>query len=500
MPANDFEKQVQKQLDELQLNPSASVWKKVEEQIREKKRRRVIVLFLLPIIVMILGVSYYLFLYSGKEKSLVRQPATPIKQSQSTTANINSVQKNQQANSEQTEHTTAKRQDEINNTTTTTPSPGQQELVKTDNEGSADYSITNASIGKQRKNNTVKNVGKQTRSNKQTNNSFELATQTPSKQKNIADNKGVIATDAKGIGEKNEPVKDLLAKDAQDSDLPAEKKAITEKNDSVAITATNPATKEETLPKKKMGKSPIKWGIDVSAGVSSTQGGVFSLEKSYVADMSTGIPPLTSGGGGPVAAIPPSETMAGPAFRIGLVAEMQVSKKSSFSAGLQYAYASNKIKTGVKKDTAITLSPNYASNGLTGTRVNQIYRGAQQNDYTNKYHFISLPIWYHLQLNKGKKLPVQWDLGIAASYMISSNALVYSEGYGGIYYHDKEVFNKMHFNLGTGLSFRLKSKNNSEWVIGPELSFDMSSLIKNDKQQYLFYGGVSTKFFFPKKK
>ena len=36
MRENEFEKQVQKQLEDFQLNPSASVWENVEDQVRKK--------------------------------------------------------------------------------------------------------------------------------------------------------------------------------------------------------------------------------------------------------------------------------------------------------------------------------------------------------------------------------------------------------------------------------------------------------------------------------
>jgi hypothetical protein len=175
-----------------------------------------------------------------------------------------------------------------------------------------------------------------------------------------------------------------------------------------------------------------------------------------------------------------------------------MSKKSRFSAGLQYAYSSNQVNTGGKQDSTINL----ASNNYSSAQVNVFYRGAQQNKYTNSFHFIQIPLWYHLQLNKGKKLPLQWNMGLSFGYLFSTNGLVYDTSYGGIYYHNKGAFNKFHFNMATGLSFRLKGKNNSEWIIGPELSFDLKKLINNPagKKQYLMYGGISTRFLFPQKK
>src|SRR5712671_7237178 len=77
MPANEFEKQVQRRLDDLQLNPSASVWKNVEQQIRNKKRRRVIVFFLLPLALGLFGYSIFYLVQRGRK---TEQPGNPVTQ------------------------------------------------------------------------------------------------------------------------------------------------------------------------------------------------------------------------------------------------------------------------------------------------------------------------------------------------------------------------------------------------------------------------------------
>ena len=59
MQEQNFEKQVQKKLEELNLLPSDSVWKKVEEQIREKKDRRKIFFWLIPFALLCGGIYFY---------------------------------------------------------------------------------------------------------------------------------------------------------------------------------------------------------------------------------------------------------------------------------------------------------------------------------------------------------------------------------------------------------------------------------------------------------
>ena len=40
MAANEFEKNVRKEMDEFKVQPSGEVWSKIEDRIRETKRKR----------------------------------------------------------------------------------------------------------------------------------------------------------------------------------------------------------------------------------------------------------------------------------------------------------------------------------------------------------------------------------------------------------------------------------------------------------------------------
>src|SRR4030095_317419 len=67
MAANEFEKNVRKEMDEFKIHPSEDVWVKVEERIRENKRKRRILFFILfSSIALILG-GYGLYNLPGKK-------------------------------------------------------------------------------------------------------------------------------------------------------------------------------------------------------------------------------------------------------------------------------------------------------------------------------------------------------------------------------------------------------------------------------------------------
>jgi hypothetical protein len=70
MAANEFEKNVRKEMDEFKVQPSGEVWSKIEDRIREKKRKRRIVFFILfsSIALMLAGYGIYNF-SSNKPRS-----------------------------------------------------------------------------------------------------------------------------------------------------------------------------------------------------------------------------------------------------------------------------------------------------------------------------------------------------------------------------------------------------------------------------------------------
>ena len=135
-------------------------------------------------------------------------------------------------------------------------------------------------------------------------------------------------------------------------------------------------------------------------------------------------------------------------------------------------------------------------------RLDAVYRAVHQKDYTNLYHFIQVPVSYHLQLNKGEKLPIIWNAGVSVSYLFKANALVYDTTAGGIYYKDRDLLNKWQINLHTGFSLRFGKPQKMQWSVGPEISIALNKLTRDayNNRQYTFYSGLSGRIFLPRKK
>jgi hypothetical protein len=92
--------------------------------------------------------------------------------------------------------------------------------------------------------------------------------------------------------------------------------------------------------------------------------------------------------------------------------------------------------------------------------------------------------------------------GVSPSYLLGTNALLYDTAAGGIYYHNKDLVTRTHFNFISGISYQFKNKKNLEFSIGPQFSFDVSEVFKTDldKRKYFLYTGIDARIFFEKKK
>ncbi|TMI75603.1 MAG: PorT family protein [Bacteroidetes bacterium] len=287
------------------------------------------------------------------------------------------------------------------------------------------------------------------------------------------------------------------------------KAADSEQTNAIPVSTDKPEVKnaakteepKQAVVKKEPGKTRTRWGLDFSVGVSSVQTEPFPKLKfgasadALYAGSSQNLPSGTPVGGA-APPTPPSDITQGLSFKIGYRREWKVSERSSFSGGIQYAYESTHMKIGSAVDSSLRVAASY--NNYASMQVNKSYRAGDKDKYTNSFHFVSIPIGYHWMVNKN--LPLQLNFEASLSYLLSTNALVYSSSNGGIYYRDEDAFNKMQFAIGTGLSYRFKTKKGTEWVVGPQLSFNTSSLLANDHKQYLWFGGLNTQLFFPKKK
>ena len=494
MQENEFEKRLKDEMSEFRVRPSEVVWNKIEDELRKKKRRRVIFIFFLLAGLSVVGYSGYV-LFTSQKQILLKQ-------------DIAKTDENKHENQKPLPTDDAKKISPVNelsdqpkkplntpnnlNPENKTPKIDDDQLAqqrrKPDDESEVLKSSTNI-------NSTA------SKNNRATPGEKTVALQSEKNRKRGTEPAAINADDA--------PQKNIEANEQ----LSSEKKQTNAQAPGSAVAAIK--KQEQKLPpvppkSVKKTNSSLRWALEVSGGISQLSNKAFSFTGvNQQADaLYVNTPGNNTGGntGGFTVYYPPSEVARGSAFRAAVVGEMSISKRSSVSAGLGYAYYSNEIKTGSHKDSSFILRTITAQS----VALNSYYQGSHVIGYKNKYHFIQVPINYQLQLNKGVKVPIVWNIGVSPAYLFSTNALVYDTASGGIYYKNKDAFNKFHLNLNTGISFRIGKPNKLQWSIGPEVSMDMTGLSRDSEQanassisgsqkRYFIYGGLAGRVYLKKK-
>lgn len=492
MPVNDFEKQVQQKLDELQLRPSPAVWTDVEKQIRkEKKRRRVIIFWwLLPLLLTGAGAGYYFTqVKSSKPTSATQLPTNQKNTAEDTEQNLTRKSNNTQSNILQKEE-----QQSI--TGATTPS---STTTATKDEKKLDYQ---------------RQVGKDPGQLIVTSQSATLQ----KKKKNPAAN---TIADAKPIQEK-EIVK-VNAPTVTNPEYPElltstepyekEKTSLSVTMDSVKVTAPVDPPKEvalnEPVTAQTNNPGPIKitrnkWqlGVEFRPGLSNTiDGPLFDGQKS----MNLYSQPNSSPGNitSSVPFAPPvliSSPERGFSAALEIFARKSLSKRWEFQGGLQYQYLSTYIEVGSHVASSRQLNNDMSAGIVVDNYYNAPNTGTGNNSYTNQYHLLGISARMSWNIINKKKFLLSWDNGFTYGKLISTNALLFDPT-SRSYYQDFNAFKKTQFSLNTGLTFPVWSNKAFTLAIHPFASYTLSPVLKEAERNMQFVNyGVGFKFLLPPKK
>ena len=448
MEENKFEKEVQKKMDELQIQPSDAVWQRIELRIGKKKNRRwgLVILFLCAGI--LLPAGYWLWNMgeqkvlenSHSEKSMLeknRDPSPAAKDNKIVQPQIHP--NSESANKKNNDVANDKKKGKGKQNTLFNSSNANQPF------NSGDRGATTFSIRKKIKDKTVSKTEMQISppetSQKQTNNENTISD-------SLNNNDKIIDVDSL-----SKPV--VLDEITKQKDTSKQQQAILE-----AI--------------KHVNKNGWKFGLLFAGGISGAGKDLLSL--SYPA---ASYNPGTLNSPGQQPGFSSSGTNAGFGFIIGVSAEKNISKKIEFVSGINFKSFSTSVKL-------------YDSAGT------YIARSAL-NKYINHFNFIDVPLSLKFQLGHGKHLPLSWQAGISISELISSNALQLNSS-TGYYYKNNSLFNRTQIGFNTAFLLTLFSKQKQSILIGPYFYYDASKIANEglfDKKHFLFTG-VHTQIIFGK--
>jgi hypothetical protein len=183
--------------------------------------------------------------------------------------------------------------------------------------------------------------------------------------------------------------------------------------------------------------------------------------------------------------IRPSALKHGPAFSPGLYLKKQLNYRMALSIGLNYTLYTSSYQVGQKSDSIIVPQAYVADQ----RQFAGIFRAGSNVKYTNRYHFVELPVLVNTKLTGRREAGLSWDVGFSISRLVSTNALFY-DGLTGLYYKDNGRFNKTQWNFITGLPVNLHSSKNFSLLAGPQFQYNLTRLSngKNGATHLVFIG------------
>ncbi len=445
---NNFEKQVQQKMDELRFAPTAPVWEQIEKQIRAKKDRRRLLIWL-PLIVLLTGTGMWLLRNEnpGKVEAVVIQ-----KTERQTVIDHDPIA------GKTVPHTNMPMPAEGNNTSSIPETPRSQKLFD---------GITAGARSTDKQGRIKGNAA--TESNKGTSEVKTTETVLP----------GTL------FREKDESLNNELMPERYIGQHLMDMPVFTLWMDSVKrrtlVRGNNLLADSSIVNSKKTKASHWEAGIAASAGYSGVSKSFDVIPAALQADAGSVTGSYNSSNG--YRSSPVNKHMA---FSIGARFKKSISSRTSFALGIDYRFYSTSIKVGQEKlqDTIVG----------TNRSVNSFYMGYGPNmqDYTNQFHFIALPV--SLEWKGGDHMPVYLEASFAINQLIHTNGLVF-DGRTGIYYSDKKAYNKTQLMTGLGLSYELLK---SRLFIGPLAQYGIRKMENRSTSNHLVYAGLQARYFFGK--
>jgi hypothetical protein len=433
---NEFEKQVSRKMEELDLHPSEPVWDRIESQIRFKKERRRLVIWIPLLLFLLIGSGIWFYFFKKDETVAGR-----VEQSPAGTANTKTPKKSSNPISQE-------------NVAVIIHTENKQP-IKSSATLSSENSLTQLSRP-QKINNTSINRFDLTG----TKNTGVVKTENPSSTQDQGSSEPVISNP---VTEPSivEPTKDRI--------------------DSIAETTIPSDTSElNTSPAlaKTIKKENKKWqpGFSVGAGISGEgdrSAGSSRNEMLQSNQPTSGISPIAS----------PAEE--GLFISAGIELRKPVSARASLLTGLRYQYYTSKRATGMP----------IASTSFADRQVSYANSTSQGVYYPNShYHYLSIPVY--LQYQVIKNIPLHLDAGISVQKLLSSNSVIYDRS-TNTYSPGKEGIAKTQLMTGLGLGYSFNLKNKNSLLLGPSFQYGLNAVNKKENRS-LYSFGLNAQYYFKK--
>jgi hypothetical protein len=446
---NNFERQVKETMDGFSIQPSAPVWEKVEREIRQKKERRRLVLWILP-----------LLLAGGLWLALLQNHADEKQDTAVNTVNAPAAADEKEAPKGPLSPIELTEQEK------TLPAIQSKK-------GSAPITVNETNELTSVKNTRTKDNSSKAVTRKNISHKQQLNVSDPSGETELTGDKKTNAPASKGTNEISAPAQTDKPKEASTVSQPVEIK----QNENLIETKQDPPLDSASVAPKSEAVEPVsrprKWKISlqVTGGYAQTMRSFFPLaaaSESNIVPNAIGFTPRVG----------PREATPGASFSGGIILSTSLTTKLKFNTGIHYNYASTKQPYGEKS------VGNWYGVSPTADSGTVLLKTGNANIYTNRYHFIEVPagITYRLFTT----LPVELHTGVSLTALVASNAVQFDESYD-LFYTQKNKLQSLGANAFAGFSYSLAKER---LKIGPHIQYSILPVHRKDDKRYLLTGGI----------
>jgi hypothetical protein len=463
MHSNEFERQVQQKTEGLKVTPSDGLWDKIEAQLPAQQRRRLAAWWWLPLLLVAGGAGWWWAMQ--EEKPTARQSTAAVASTQ-TSPHINT-----------------------NKVTTVSPESGAADItagqVRHDSSAQQPIADNGPDVAIAAPPTTVGGQTRLLRSVRQGNNVYiapVFANPTYSVNKaatSAATGRDGGEPDFQDMGQpahamaSKEPAGDWLTSSTwKPTALPFGGRtpldAAMRKGQRVTVALPPIGWKKEkkmTPPKKKSGWD---WGFTLGAGPNWREDKLFGDSSLFSRRAFDNSSVIGSGGGFNNSRRSPVQPRPGLSLSAGLQASRELGKRWSVQVGLEYTYGNYRQPVNAMlPDTGVVLT-----SGVTSNLIRNSYRTGDSAVFTNRFHFVNLPITLQYHLGRGGRWRLQ--TGLVLGYTMATNALIYNPVNVG-YFKSRESVNRFNLSWLGGVGYQLKP--HAPAVAGVRIGYNISSLI-----------------------